>query len=326
MRRVITLIIIILIIAIIGISFLILRGRARKLEEVKIGYMPYTSNLPLFVALEKGFFKNEGLEVKTIKFGSSKEAMDALLTGKIDAEGTIGLSTLFAIEAASPGQIKFYLPCVETKNKFANYLLVRKDSSISTVKDLKGKRIGTYTGTTQLLFLKLLLQKLGLDPEKDVKIIQVSPQLEIEAFSAGQFDALFTIEPAATIAMEKGIGKPLLRNPRCEYIISPFPAGAFPFSTNFLREDPDKAKRIYRAIDKAVDFIKTHEDEAKRLVPKYTGLEETIALKTGLYEWWKMDEIKIEPMQKLADLLFEYKDIPAKIDVSKMVLTREDLR
>jgi len=317
----------ILIVIIVALAtVLIIIQTERESEKVKIGYMPYTSNLPLFIALEKGFFKEVGLEVEPIRFGSSKEAMDALLTGKIDAEGTIGLSTLFAIEAALSGQIKFYLPCVETEEKFSNYLLVRKDSGISTVEDLKGRKIGTYTGTTQLLYLRLLLKELNLDPTKDVKIVQVSPQLEIEAFGTGQFDALFTIEPAATIAIEKGIGGPLIKNPRGKYILSPFPAGAFPLSTKFLQEHHDKAKKIYKAIDKAIDFIKAHEDEAKRLVPKYTGLEDNIALKAGLYEWWKMDEIKLEPMQKLANMLYENGEVSVKLDVSKMVLTAEDLR
>lgn len=288
--------------------------------------MPYTSNLPFFIAQEKGFFEEQGLEIDAVRFGSSKEAMNALLTGKIDAECTIGLSTLFAIEAASPGQIKFYLPCVETSDRFASYLLVRKGSGISTVKDLKGRKIGTYTGTTQLLYLRLLLKQLGLNPKKDVTIIQVSPQLEIEAFGTGQFDALYTIEPKATIAMEMGLGEPLIKGPRGKYIISPFPAGAIPFATKFLQEHPDEAKKIYRAMDKAVDFIKAHEDEAKRLVPKYTGLEKKIALKAGLYEWWKMNETKIEPMQKLADILYENGIIQSKVDVRKMVLAKEDLK
>jgi len=320
MKRLTTLIVIV----VLGIAFL--TSCAQQSNKVKIGYMPYSSNLPFFVAQERGFFKKEGLEVEAVRFGSSKEAMDALLTGKIDAEGTIGLSTLFAIEATSPGQIKFYLPCVEMGDKFANYLLVRKGSGISTAKDLKGRKIGTYTGTTQLLYLKLLLKELEIDPKKDVTIIQVSPQLEIEAFGTGQFDVLFTIEPKATIAIEKGLGEPLIKNPRGKYIISPFPAGALPFATKFLQEHPDKAMKIYRAMDKAVDFIKAHEDEAKRMVPKYTGLEEKIALKSGLYEWWKMDETKVEPMQKLADILYENGIISAKIDVNKMVLTEEDLR
>ena len=307
-------------------SIIFSTGCAQKPEEVKIGYMPYTSNLPFFVAQEKGFFKEVGLEVKSVRFGSSKEAMDALLTGKIDAECTIGLSTLFAIESSSPGQIKFYLPSVEMEDKFCSYLLVRKGSGILTIEDLRGRKIGTYTGTTQLLYLTLLLKKLGIDSKKDVTIIQVSPQLEIEAFGTGQFDVLYTIEPNATIAIENGLGEPLIKNPRSKYIISPFPAGAIPFTTKFVEEQTDKAKKIYRSMDKAVDFIKVNEDEAKILVSKYTGLEEKIALKAGLYKWWKMDETDIMPMQKLADMLYENDIISARINVSKMLLTEEDLR
>jgi len=307
------------------VSVTLFAGCRQKRDEVKIGYMPYSSNLPFFVAQEKGFFAEEGLQVRAVRFGSSKEAMDALLTGKIHAECTIGLSTLLAIEAASPGQIKFCLPCVETEGRRASCLLVKKGAGISVVSDLRGKRIGTYTGTTQLLYLRLLLKNLGLDPEKDVTVIQVSPQLEIEAFATGQFDALYTIEPSVTIAIERGIGEPLVENPRNKYVVSPFPAGAIPFSSKFLKEHPLEAKGIYKGMDRAVTFIRKNEDEAKKLVSKYTGLEEGIATKAGIYEWWRAGEMDVEVMQKLADLLFENGEIQSKVSVGEMLLSEDDL-
>lgn len=213
---------------------------------------------------------------------------------------------------------------MEADEERASCLLVKKGVGIRTVSDLKGRRIGTYTGTTQLLYLRLLLKNLRLDPDKDVTIIQVSPQLEIEAFATGQFDALYTIEPSVTIAIERGIGESLVENPRNKYVVSPFPAGAIPFSSRFLKERPIEAKGVYRAMDRAVTFIKKNEEEAKKLVSKYTGLEESIAVKAGIYDWWQTQEVKVEPMQKLADVLLENGELQSKVNVAGMILSEDN--
>lgn len=299
-----------------------------QLEKVKVGYQQVSYYLPAFVAKEKGFFEEQGLDVEMVQFKGTNQVVDAAIQGKIDY-GAGGYSTVFAAEAASPGQLKVFGRAVETEagEKYQNFLLVPKNSSVQDIMDLKDGIIGTYTGTTQLLWLRLMLPKVGLDPEKDVQIMQVAPELQVNALAAGQFEALFTIEPYATIAVEKGVARVLIGNMRGKYIWDPFPAGPVGFfSAKYLKENPAKAEKIKAAVEKAVDYINAHESEAKALLPKYTPLDASIAAKVKLYKFDNDDSVYRDYVQKLADLLYEGKEIKKRIDTSALFLKEEDLK
>lgn len=286
---------------------------------VRIGYVPYSSCTPFFVAVEKGVFHAVDLEVEAIKFQTANEVMNALLRDEIDCIAGIGFPTYFAIEQNTQDQFKVLWCAVETKDKNVNSLLVPADSKLSSVEQLKGRKVGTFTGSTQLMNVKSFLKHF-MDPEKDVQIIQISPQLQIQALAAKRFDALFSIEPIPTIAVQKGIAKILLDNPR-SYIMDPFPAGAAVASTKFIDRMPEAASRLAKAMNYAIDSIRADEQGAKRLLPKYTPIDSTIAPMSRLYEWWKTDEINQPVVQRLADLLFEWGELTKQVSTKKMIYT-----
>jgi len=288
-----------------------------------MGYMQVSTGLPLFVALEQKMFEQEGLNVEAVQFESVNQAMDAMLAGRIDGIQGVGFTTFMAVWQNVPEQFKLFWTCADTKNKFTNGLLKRKGAPYKEVGDLKGKKIGTYAGTTQLINLQVVLRNLDINPEKDVEIVQVGRQLELQAFAAGQFDFLFTIEPSVTIAIEKGIGEPFIENPRVKHIHDPFVAGGAVISTKFIKERPGDVKKLVRVANKAIDYIRTHEQESKGYLAKYTPLGPDIAVKSGLYEFWKLGEENHQAMQLLADLYLKEGDLKKPIDTSAMLLTDE---
>jgi NitT/TauT family transport system substrate-binding protein len=290
----------------------------RKPDHIKIGYVPYSSGTPFFVAMEKGLFKANNLEVEAIKFQTANEVMNALLHNDIDGIGGIGFPTYFAIEQNTQNQFKVIWCAVETEEKSVNSLLVLKDSTLSSIEQLKGKKVGTFTGSTQVMNVKAFLKRF-MDPDKDVQIIQISPQLQIQALASKQFDTLFSIEPIPTIAVEQGIARVLVDNPRCKYIMNPFPAGAGVISTKFAEGHPDLAKRLTQAMNSAIDAIRADEPGAKALLPKYTPIDASIAQKSRLYYWWKTDEIDSQTIQKLADIMTQWGELSKKVDTTKMV-------
>lgn len=318
--------IIIIINIVLSVTVLTL-GCAKKPQHVKIALCPYTGDLPFFVAIEKGYFKEQGLQVDDIRCGNSTEALNALLADKVDIIAPISFSALLAAEIKSPGEVKLFLPGGESDKIIGSYLLVRKDSILTSIEQLKGKKIGTYTGATQLLYLNLFLKEIGIDPEKDVEIIQVGPALQAQALDAGQFDALFTIEPYSTIALEKGIAKALIENPRVKHIVNPFISGSAAVSSRFLKENPEVLKKIYKAVAKALDFIRESEEEARNILPKYTPLEISIAQKAGLLEWYKVDEpINMNAIQQISDLLYENGILSARVLIKDMFLEEKYLK
>src|SRR6185369_11475738 len=129
------------IVAIVALAFLISGSCSRPPSKVKIGYVPYSSSTPFFVAVEKGLFRANNLEVEPVKFQTSNEAMDALLRGDVASVTGVGFPTYFAIEQNSPGRFRVIWGAVETYDKSVNSLLVPVDSALTSMEQLKGKRV-----------------------------------------------------------------------------------------------------------------------------------------------------------------------------------------
>ena len=290
---------------------------ARQTPTVRLGYMPFASDLAVFVAVEKGYFRDEGVNVELIQFKSATENLNGLLAGRTDMTGMVGFPTILSAFEKDPTQFRVFLGTAETQDHWASAILVPPDSRIRSVADLKGKVVGTYTGTTQLLNLKSILGRF-MDPEKDVTIRQVSEDLQLPSLQSKQFDALFTIEPRVTTAVDKGIGRILEANPRAKYILKPFPVTANCVSAKFLAEHRSEAEAVYRALAHAARDIRQDETAAKKFLPKYTPLEASLAEKCHLYYWWLPDDVDHVAIQKLADLFHSQGLLKTKVETSRM--------
>ena len=295
-------------------------------EKIKIsmGYLPIAYHLTAFVAKEKGFFDEEGLDVEMVKFETVNDAMGALVTDKIQLS-MAGYPTMFALEAASPGGFKMFGHAFETNERNQHALLVPVNSTVQSIEGLNGKRIGTYTGSTQKLYISLIMKKLGFQEGTDYEIVQVATPLQVPALAAGQFDALLTIEPYVTIAKDKGVATVLIQNPRGKYVLDPLPAGpAGAVSTKLLERDAATAQKIVRAMDKAVAYINENEAEARKALAKYAPIDEQTALRIGLYNW------RVQPsagdkqdVQKMADVFFENGELKKRVDTQSLWLPGE---
>jgi len=320
-----------LLIAIVAIlavvSLLILRGGCRSsskdqlnLRPVRLAYIPYSADLPFFVAIEKGYFGELGIAVEPIPCKSSSEALDLVLAGKADGAMGNSFSVLFSIHAKNSDTIRLINVSLETadQDRFTGFALVGPDSVIDSPSLLQGKTIGTEKGASQLLWVKLYLSSLGIDPVNDVRIEQEAPETLLNALHAGQIDALFVFEPYATIGLTKGLAKPLQPFFR-RSIINPFPAGGATLSRDFCAKEPAAADKVIEAIDRAIDLINHQPEEAKLALLPYVPLDRETALKSQIYLWWGSSEIRQEPVQKLADIMAENDQLASRIDVSTFI-------
>jgi ABC-type nitrate/sulfonate/bicarbonate transport system substrate-binding protein len=118
--------------------------RAQGTPKLRIGYWPVAAGLPFFAAVEKGYFKEAGLDVEPLKFAGAQQVMEGMLAGRSDgsANGT-GSANLAIGEIAQPGLFKIF--CTNPSN--AKYVLdefiVAKDSPIKTMAELgQARRLG----------------------------------------------------------------------------------------------------------------------------------------------------------------------------------------
>ncbi len=284
--------------------------------KIRVGYLSLASSLPFFVAKEKGYFKDEDVDVESFNLASSNETADALLAGRIDATSIAALSVWMAIEQRSPETLKIFLMTYASDKTTVHRILAKNNTGIKTLSDLDGKTIGTFPGLQMKVFTNLILEKyFNTD---NLQLVQLSPPLQKDALASGRIDALFCLEPVGTISEEAGIGTPIVINPLYEHILKPFPTAASVVSAKFAQEKPEVTERYIKTIHRAIEYISENPSEARLLLPKYTSIKENICQKVGIYDFWTVENIDTAAVQQLADIYAQYEILKDKFDTNNM--------
>lgn len=299
---------------------------AEKMIPVKIGYTPAIASLPYFVALEKGFFTHAGLAAEPVEFATAEAALDALKYNDVDAVAGASLWAYLKLEDAEPGELKIFLPAREASDDPMSFILVKPDSPIKELMDLRGKTTGAYQSELQENNLRALLEAAGFRPGDDVRIKTIPPARQLEALRAGEIDALFAIEPYAAAALTRGIGRVLEAGVRPRYLGNPFWTTASAFSIRYLRTDAETAAKIYRALKDAVLFIRQNPAEAKALMAKYILIDAKTAQKCGIYRWTLLtEEADFAQLRAAATKMHIDGILKKKPDPAALFLTTEQL-
>jgi NitT/TauT family transport system substrate-binding protein len=292
--------------------------------RVSFGYQPFGSNLAFFVAMEKGFFKEQGLEVKPEKIISANDAANAVVNGTIVGNATVPLNVLLNIEENQPGLMKIFMVKATSKDMWSDYLLVKKGSKIISISQLKGKKVGGYPGSAQQTLIKLILKQfMG---EKEIITVEMPPNTQLQGLDSGQIEALLTYDDLAITALQNNIGQVLEENPICKYVVNPLYGFPYVLSTKFIKENPKTARKVRDAMYKAADFIKSNEKESRQIMAKWVGTKPEIADKVNLWAQVKVEDVDKTALQKLADIFYAGGVTKKKIDTSHLYLTQDDLK
>jgi NitT/TauT family transport system substrate-binding protein len=213
--------------------------------------------LPLYVAIDEGLFAKEGLDVTKETAGAPPVALNAVISGS--AQFSLHGPEWTAIAASKGGALQIIANCV---NGAAVWIAANPDFDFKDVSSLKGQTIvtGTMPTTSTSLFFKLLKEN-GIDPEKDIKTVQVPIGSEIGAFLAGQGKVAVMYEPGLDQAALKGM-KVIYGFPK-EY-------GPYAFSAISTKKDvdPDIAQRFVNGLQAAIVLIKANPDKAVEIAKK----------------------------------------------------------
>ena len=295
-------------------------------KEVVVGYLPIYVDLPVFVASEKGFFKNRGLKVRLESFKSSPAMGDSMVKGDVDAGASIAYAVALGIESRDPGKLKVFLVDSESPTGYLSSLVALKSSGIKTVADLRGKTVASFPGPAALTFGKMVLEKFGLNPNKDLKFFELDAAAHLDALRSGQVDALFTYEPIATQAVLDYGAVKILPAAVESQIINPWQAGVWVLSSDFITRRPEDARALSLAIYDAVDFLRLHPVEAKAALEKYTQIRSEVALQTPNVPFAKLGEVDLPAFQRHADILRDRGVISKSIDAKQMLIPQAWLR
>lgn len=319
-------------IAIIGIYFLTFSSKTipvtnkksniKELTQVMFGYMPFVSNWPLFLAVEKNYFQEDGLKVELVQFNSGVDAINALSKGDIDSMAVNPLGDLFNIEIRTPGLFKIYAMQQSTSNDYIDSLLVKKGSDIRTIDDLIGKRIGVNPGTVAETFTKIMLEKNG-HKSTQTEIIKLAPNLQLQALETGQIEALVAYEPNISYSLKQNKAQVLMPH-FFEGIMDPFPNVGFTISSKLINKNPEIAKKIVAVIEKSIKYGKANQKEAYKSSSKYTNLTDDILDQIHNPQQLLGNEINKNQVQAVADLYYEKNLITKRIKVDDLFYLSND--
>jgi NitT/TauT family transport system substrate-binding protein len=226
--------------------------------KVRVGYIGLTCEAPIFTAIEKGFFKEEGLDVELVRCQWA-QYKDVLALGGFDVTHHLIMYFLKPIEQGM--DVKF------TGGIHRGCLRVQApvNSPIKTVKDLRGKRIGVPgMGTPPFIFANRVLGANGIDPGKDIQW-RVFPAGELGlALDKGLVDAVGTSEPIGTLLLAEG----KVKNVADQIADAPYDQEyccAVLVNGEFLRKYPRASAAATRAMLKGAKWVETNPVAAARL-------------------------------------------------------------
>src|ERR1700755_843816 len=213
--------------------------------------------LPLYVAIDEGFFSQQGLDLTKETAGAPSVALSAVISGS--AQFSIHGPEWTAIAASKGAPVDIIANVV---NGAAVWIATSPDFKFNSVKDLKGQKIvtGLMPTTSTSLFLKLLKEN-GMDPKTDVDMIQVALGSEPGPFMAKQADVAVMYEPGLDQVAAKGM-KVVLGFPKLY--------GAYAFSSVTARKDvdPDIAQRMVNGMEMAMRFMAKNQAKTVEIAKK----------------------------------------------------------
>lgn len=241
---------------------LVMLGTAPALaaETVSVGYLHTLAvDGQFWIAMEKGYFQEEGLEMKPIVFTSGVPLMQALSGGSVDVAIMGAVISNFPTQGV--GKI-FLLNDIEYDTA---KLYARPEAGVSSVKDLKGKRIATVKGTTAHVFLHNALKVNGLDSSRDVEVVSMDMAGAVAAFISGAVPVVCTWVPFDVQIRQKVPGARLISSAK-EFYPGAAIMGGWVAANKYYEGKKDVLKKIIRAWAKANDYLLASTPEALKLI------------------------------------------------------------
>ncbi len=298
---------------------------AQAQDKVRVGVFPVSSTLPLFVAIERGFFKENNIEVEITRLIGGPPNVAALIGNQIDAAAVLVTIEGMNANLKKPG-VAMYISLNSQNAKYQmEQFVVRKGLEIKTLADLKGKKIMSAPGPANVTMARAALAAAGLK-EGDYQLDQLDMGQHINAMTAGTFDAGYTLEPNATVMRKNGVATTFETGIIAKYVLGDPNANAWvggcALSSDFIKAKPDVAKRFTDGWGKAVKFIQDNPDEARKYLVKNTFTPEDVAATVPLVRFEMVSNLTpadIAEFQKFMDFSVKTGTLTEKIDVSKFL-------
>lgn len=298
----------------------------KKMTEVTLNEVAHSIfYAPQYVAIEEGYFEEEGISLQLITGFGADKVMTAVLSGEADIGFMGSESSIYTYQEGANDVIVNF---AQLTQRAGNFLVAREEMADFSWDDLKGKDVlgGRKGGMPEMVFEYILKQN-GIDPSKDLTINQsIDFGSTAAAFSGGQGDFTIEFEPAATTLEQQNAG----------YVVASLgvdsgyvPYTAYSAKSSYMKGNPDVIQSFTNALQKGMDYVQTHtpEEIAEVIAPQFkeNDLETITAIVRRYYEQdtWKENLIfEKESFELLQDILQSAGELEERTPYEKLVTTK----
>ena len=281
---------------------------------------------PQYVAIEEGYFKDEGLDLTLVTGFGADKTMTAVISGEADIGFMGAEASVYAYqEGATDAVVNF----AQLTQRAGNFLVAREEMPDFKWEDLKDKKVlgGRKGGMPEMVF-EYILRKNGLDPQKDLTIDQSIDFGYTAAAFTGDTSADFTVEfePSATALEKEGAG----------YVVASLgvdsgyvPYTSYSAKTSYMEKNPEIIQKFTNALQKGMEYVQSHtpEEIAEVIAPQFaeTDLDTVTAIVKRYYDQdtWKSNLIfEKESFELLEDILEDSGELSERVSYENLVTTK----
>ena len=220
--------------------------------SMTMGTAPWVGQVPLYIAMEKGFFAEQGLDFELRNFGTSGDYLSAFLSDNLDS---VSLVSSEAVTLADSGK-DFKIVLVQDNSVGGDGILAK--DSVASIEDFAGKQIAVDTSGVSYFFLLQVLQEAGLSKD-DVTIVNTDPAAAAAAFQSNSVEIAVTYAPYLQQAADA------VADGRIIYDSSEMPTAIidlYLFDAAYVEENPEAVQAFVNGIFMGLEFLETDEEEA----------------------------------------------------------------
>ena len=303
------------------------KEKKNSLKKVTLAEVAHTIfYAPMYVSIEKGYFKDVGIDIDLILTSGADKVVAALVSGDAD----IGLSGSEATIYLYNGGEKDYLKTfAQLTQKDGSFLVSRKKYDSFQLSDLKGKTvIGGRSGGMPEMTFEYALKQNGIDPRSDLTIdTSIQFAAMSGAFIGGEGDFVTLFEPTASEVEKQGYG--FVVGSIGEY------GGVVPYTSfssriHYIEKHKDVISKFQKAILKGLNYIHEHSnlEVAKTIKNQFSDtsledLESAINRYRSIDAWPKTTKFEKESFDHLQDIMIDYGELKEKVDYEKLMYLPE---
>ena len=299
-------------------------GTEEKLTKVTLNEVAHSIfYAPQYVAIEEGYFEEEGLDLTLVTGFGADKVLTALISGEADIGFMGAEASIYACqEGATDPAVNF----AQLTQRAGNFLVAREEMPDFKWEDLKGKKVlgGRKGGMPEMVF-EYILKKNGIDPQKDLTIDQSIDFGSTAAAFTGDDSAAYTVEfePSATILEKEGAGHVVASLGEASGYV---PYTSYSVKTSYMKENPEIIQKFTNALQKGMDYVQSHtpEEIAEVIAPQFkeTDIDTVIVKRYYDQDTWKENLIfKKDSFELLQDILEDAGELGERAEYEELVQT-----